>query len=216
MTANGTLSERIDAALSAAEKRMDDYRAHHVQEYHDRQKRLEQLEHQLESLRMVWDPRLHLLAEKFGKQVNVHPTFGPGRRSAVFEFQSKLARINLHFSVSPDPEVRNLIFSYDLEVLPVLMKFDSHRELELPLDAANSTELADWLDDCIMAFVQAYVALHENQHYWKGHMVEDPICKVQFPQFAAASQFEHNGKMMYFVDRSTLHEYQQRFDEAHT
>lgn len=210
MTAVNSLSERIDAELSAAKRRVDQYRAQHVQEYHDRQKRLEHLEQQLDALRTIWEPRLDLLAEKFGKEVNVHPNIEFGRRSATFEFQSNLARIKLRFSVSPDPEVRKLIFTYDLDILPILMKIDSHDELELPLDAINSAELAEWLDERIVAFVQTYVALHENQHYWRGQLVEDPICKVQFPKFAAASKLEHNGKMMYFIDESTLREFQQR------
>ena len=214
MTAISDLSERIDTELSAAKRRMDQYRSHHVQEYQNRQQRLEQLEQQLDALRTIWEPRLDFLAAKFGKQVDVHPAIEFGRRSAIFEFQSNLARIKLRFSLSPDPGVRRLIFTYDLEILPILMKIDSHDELELPLDAVNSVELANWLDERIVAFVQTYVALHEDQHYWLGQLVEDPICKVQFPKFAAAAKLEHNGKTMNFIDESTLREFQECGNKA--
>ena len=49
--------------------------------------------------------------------------------------------------------------------------------------------------------------LHENQHYLKGHMVEDPIAKIQFPKYAAGAKIEKDGKTVYFVDESTRDEY---------
>ena len=88
------------------------------------------------------------------------------------------------------------------------MKFDSHNELEVPLDAINSAQLAQWLDDRIVNFVHTYLALHENPYYLKDQMVQDPIAKVQFPKFAAAAQLEQNGKTVYFIDESTLREFQ--------
>ena len=57
-----------------------------------------------------------------------------------YEFQSNLASITLRLSVSPDAEVRKLIFTYDVDIVPILMKFDSHDELELPLDAVIERE----------------------------------------------------------------------------
>ena len=126
------------------------------------------------------------------------------------EFGSKLARILLRFAVSPDADARKLVVTYDVEILPVLMKFDSHRELELPLDAVDNAQLAQWLDDRIVDFVHTYLALHENEYYLKEQMVEDPIAKVRFPSFAAAATLEYERKTLYFIDESTLREFQQR------
>ena len=106
--------------------------------------------------------------------------------------------------------MRKLVFSYDVDILPILMKFDSHAELEQPLDAVNSAQLAQWLDDRIVDFVHTYLALHENQYYLQDQMVQDPIAKVQFPKFAAAAKLEQNGKTIYFIDESTLREFQKR------
>ena len=205
-----SLIERVDAEFSAAEERMDHFREKHVKEFQDRRKRLEQFERTLDELRSVWEPRLDVLAEKFGKRVDVHPTVEPGRRSATFQFQSNLAGIKLRLSVSPDAQVRKLIFTYDVDIVPILMKFDSHDELELPLDAAIGAELAEWLDDHIVAFVRTYLALHENHNYLQDQMVEDPVAKVKFPKFAAPATLEHDGKTLYFIDQSTLREFQQR------
>jgi YHS domain-containing protein len=214
MTSDIQLMQRIDAEFSAAEKRLGKFRTQQVQEYQNRQERLEQFERIVDELRNVWEPRLDALAEKFGDRVDVHPTIEPGRRSATFEFHTDLASVKLRLSVAPDAEVRKLVFTYDVEILPILMKFDSHMEMEQPLDGVNRDKLAEWLDDRIVDFVRTYLALHENHYYLQDHMVEDPIAKVRFPKFAAAANREQNGKTFFFIDESTLHEFERRTSPA--
>ena len=134
----------------------------------------------------------------------------PAGGAPSFKFKSELASIDLRFAVAPDADVRNLIFTYDLQILPILMKFDSHDEIEFPLDAVDKAALGKWIDDRIVDFVKTYLSLHENQYYLKGHMVEDPIAKVQFPKYAAGATLEVGGKTHYFIDESTLREFQQK------
>jgi hypothetical protein len=208
-TAN-SLIERINSEFSAAEQRWEQVRVKQLEGYQVRQQRLECFERTVETLRELWEPRLEALATKFGKNMDVLPIEERGRRAVSMEFRSKLASIRLRFAASPDADARNLVVAYDVEILPVLMKFDSHRELESPLDAVDKGQLAHWLDDRIVDFVHTYLALHENEYYLKENMVEDPIAKVRFPSFAAAATLEHEGKTLCFIDESTLREFQQR------
>ena len=103
--------------------------------------------------------------------------------------------------------MRNAVFYYDLEILPILMKFETHAEIEFPLDAVDTQALSQWIDDRIISFVNTYLSLHENAYYLKGHMVEDPIAKVQFPKYAAGAISEIGGKMYYFVSEETCQEF---------
>ena len=210
METTNNLIERIDAEFSAAEQRWDLLRVKQLEAYQVRQQRLESFERIVEGLRELWEPRLEALAKRFGKNMDVLPTQERGRRAVSMEFRSNLVRILLRFAVSPDVDGGKLVVSYDVEILPVLMKFDSHRELELPLDAVDKAQLAQWLDDRIVDFVHTYLAVHENEYYLKEKMVEDPIAKVRFPSFAAAATLEHKGKTLCFIDESTLREFQQR------
>jgi hypothetical protein len=202
--------DRLDAEFAAAENRVKRLQTQQVEEFQGRQQRLEQFEKTLEQLREIWRPRLDALAKKFGERVDVQPNVEPGRRSANFEFQSELARIDLRFAVMPDAEVRNVVFTYDLQIIPILMKFDSHDEIEFPLDAVDQTALAKWMDDRIVSFVKTYLSLHENQYYLKDHMVEDSIAKVRFPKYAAGATLEVKGKTLYFIDESTRREFEQQ------
>lgn len=210
MAAGNTLMDRIDAEFAAAETRINKLKTQRVQEHQGRQQRLEEFTQILEQLREIWRPRLEALAKKFGEHVDVRPQVEPGRRSTTFEFKSELARIQMRFAVAPDTDVRNLVFTYDLDIIPILMKFDRHDEIEVPLDAADESTLGQWFDDRIVSFVRTYLSLHENQYYLKDHMVDDPIAHVRFPKYAAGATLDVNGKKIYFIDDATLREFQQK------
>ena len=78
----------------------------------------------------------------------------------------------------------------------------------MPLEDLSRSKLGEWLDERILDFVRTYLALHENHYYLQDHLVEDPVAKVMFPKFAAAASLEHEGKRLYFIDESTLHEFE--------
>jgi YHS domain-containing protein len=208
MTTSNDLPTRIDAEFAAAEAREQHFMAQREQEFQARQKRLAKFEQLLAELPAIWRPRLEALATKFGDRVKVQPKIEPGRRSGTFDFQSELAQISLRFSAAPDPGVKNLIVSCDLDILPILMKFERHSEIEFPLDAVDKEALGHWLDDRIVGFVKTYLALHENQYYLKDHTVEDPIAKVRFPKYAAGATLEHGGTKYYFLNEATCREFQ--------
>jgi YHS domain-containing protein len=204
------LVERINAEFVLAEERQEELRSQNMDAYHDRQSRLETFSETLERLKEVWRPRLEALAQRFGDQVAIEPIISPEHRSVKFGFQSELAHIKLEFTASPDADVRNLIVSYNLQILPILMKFDSHDEISFPLENIDKAVLASWIDDRIISFLKTYLALHENGYYLKNHMVEDPIAKIRFPKFAAGAVLEEKGETLYFISEDTLQEFQQR------
>ena len=209
MATGNSLLDRIEAEFAAAESRANELKTQQVQEFQGRQQRLEKFTQKLEQLREIWRPRLEALAKKFGERVDVRPQVEPGRRSASLEFKSELARIHLRFAVAPDTEVRNLVFTYDLDIIPILMKFDRHDEIEVPLDAVDESTLGQWFDDRMVSFGRTYLSIHENQYYLKDHMVEDPIAHVRFPKYGAGATLEVNGKKVYFIDNATLRKFQQ-------
>jgi YHS domain-containing protein len=210
MASGSSLVERIDAEIAAAFQRVEQLKTQKVEQFQGRQERLEQFNHLLEELREVWRPRLDDLAKKFGERVNVQPRVERGHRSANFRFKSELASVELRFAVAPDPDVRNVVFTSDLQILPILMKFDSHDEISFPLNAVDKEALGQWFDECIVSFVRTYLSLHENEYYLKGHMVEDPIAKVRFPKYAAGATLQQDGKTHYFIDESTRREFEQK------
>lgn len=205
-----SLFDRIDEEFAASEKKIKDFQTQEIKEHQGRQQRLELFANACGQLREIWHPRLEGLAKKFGDKVKVTPLVTPTSREATFAFKSPLATITLRFSATTDFDVRNLVLDYDLHILPILMKFDSHARAEFPLDAINVDAVAAWVDDRIVEFVQTYLSLHQNEHYLKDHMVSDPICGTYFPKYAAAEVLEWQGAKYYFVGAETRKEFEKQ------
>jgi YHS domain-containing protein len=202
-----SLSSRIDDEFAAVEKKVKDMQAERLQEYRERQKRLGQLDAVFQKLAKGWKPRLDTLVDKFGDRVQVTPELRPSHREATLEFQSSLGQVRLRFSASTDRDVRKVILGYDLEIIPVLFRYEPHAELEFPLDAVDEAAAGRWVDDRIVDFVRAYLSMRENEFYTQEHMVEDPVAGVRFPDFAAGATLEWQGKKYYFIGEETRQEF---------
>jgi YHS domain-containing protein len=205
-----SLASRIDAEFSAVEQKVQKQQAEQAEQQKDRQKRLGQLGKLFDELRDIWKPRLELLAKKFGDRVQVKPRLTPSSREATFDFQSRQARVGLKFSAFTDRDVQKLILAYDLEIVPVLMRFKPHAEVEFPLQAVDKEAVARWVDDRIVEFVQTYCSLGEHESYLKDEMVEDPIAHVRFPRTAAATTLEWKGQKYYFIGEDSRREFAQQ------
>jgi YHS domain-containing protein len=202
------LVRRIDAEFGSVDDRIKKFQTDRVKSYQERQQRFDKFGQLCDRLRSVWAPRLEALAKRFSDRVQVTPTVEPTRREARFEFKSNLAQIRLKFSVTTDQDVTQVFFNYDVDILPILMQFESHTELAMPLDAVDEQLVANWIDDRIIQFVRTYLSLHENQFYLKDHLVEDPIAHCKFPRYAAAATVERQGKTHYFISEQTKQEFE--------
>ena len=158
-------------------------------------------------MRELWKPKLDLLVAKFGNLVKVTPRIVPSTREATFDFQSGVAHVQLKLSAYTNANVDKLMLAYDLEIIPVLMKYTRHAELEFPLDAVDKEAASKWLDDRLVDFVQTYLSMGETDLYLKESMVEDPIARVRFPNMAAACNLEWGGKKYYFISDETRREF---------
>lgn len=202
-----SLLQRIDDEFTSVEAKVKQLQSETVKVYEGRQQRLELFQKACEKLREVWKPRLEALSAKFGQRVKVTPRVSRQLREATFEFDSKLARIILRFNASTDEDVRKLVLDYQLEILPILMKFEPHARAEFPLEGADPKAVEKWIDDRIVDFVRTYLSLHQNEYYLKGHLVVDPIAGVEFPKYAAAATLDWQGKPWYFISEKTRGEF---------
>ena len=205
-----SLASRIDAEFSAVEEKVKKFRVEQMGEHKERQKRLEQLIKVFDELRDIWKPRLELLVKKFGDRAQVKLRVTTSAREADFEFQSRLARVRLRFSATTDRDIQKVVLSYDLEIIPVLMRFKPHDEVEFPLSAIDKQAVAKWVDDRVVDFVQTYFSMGENEIYLKDYMVEDPIAHVRFPKQAAATTVEWQGQKFYFIGEETRREFEKQ------
>lgn len=205
-----SLASRIEAEFSTAEEKIKRFQVEQVEKHKQRQTRLEQLSRVFDQLRDIWKPRLELLVNKFADRIRSTPRIVPLTREVTFDFQSHLARVCLKFSAFTDQDIQRVILSYDLSIIPVLMRFNPHAEVEFPLNAVDKEAAAKWIDDRIVEFVQTYFALGENDIYLKDFIVEDPVAHVRFPKIAAATTLEWQGQKFYFIGEETRREFEKQ------
>jgi YHS domain-containing protein len=201
------LANRIEAEFSTVEEKVKKFQVEQVGAHKQRQQGLEQLGKVFDELRDIWRPRLELLVKKFEGQVQATPRIVPSTREVTFDFQSRLARVCLKFAAFTDRDIQKVILSYDLSIIPVLMRFKHHDEVEFPIDKVDKEAVAKWIDDRIVDFVQTYFSMGENEIYLKDYMVEDPIAHVRFPKQAAAMALEWKGQKFYFIGEETRREF---------
>jgi hypothetical protein len=204
------LAQQIDAEFAAVAEKTKKFQVVQVQEHKERQKRMEQLAKAFEELREIWRPRLEFLVNKFGDRIQATPRIVPSTREGTFEFKSNLAKVTLKLSAHTDRDVRKVILSYDLDIIPILMRFTPHAEIEFPLEQIDKEEVAKWIDERLVDFVRTYLSLGDNEWYLKEQMVEDPIAKVRFPRLAAGATLEWQGKTFYFLGEDTQREFAQQ------
>lgn len=210
MTDISNLANQIDAEFAAVAERTKKFQVEQIQEHKERQQRMERLGKVFEEMREVWRPRLEFLVKKFGDRVKVTPRIVPSTREATFEFQSALAKVSLKFSAYTDRDVQKVILGYDLAIIPILMRYTPHAEIEFPLDKIDKDAAAKWIDARIVEFVRTYLSLGDNEWYLKEQMVEDPIAKVRFPKQAAGATLDWQGQKHYFLGEETRREFAQK------
>lgn len=156
-----SLASRLDSEFAAVEQRVKKAQSEQAEQHKQREKRLEQLNKVLDELREIWRPRLELLVKRFGDRVQATPRIVPSTREVTFEFQSRVARVRLKLSALTDRDIQKVVLNYDLEIIPVLMRFKNHDEIEFPLGAVDKEAVAKWFDDRIIDFVQTYFSMGE-------------------------------------------------------
>ncbi len=201
------LLARIDGTLAAVKAKAAESQQKELKHLQEQQRMLAGYEKLLPQLTEICKPRLAALAQRAGERVSVTPTVTESRRSALFEFRSPKAFIKLSFSVAPDREIKNAVVEYDLKIVPVLWRFDSHAEFSTPIASPDLAGVTKWLDDRIVSFVELYAQIHEGELYDKAEYVEDPVSKMKFPKFAAGATLEQGGQTHYFVDENSKTEF---------
>jgi YHS domain-containing protein len=200
---------RLDTEFALLPAAIEQKRCDIDREYHGRQQRfVDAFMPAIAKLRQIWEPRSDALLSRF-KDI-IHVEEDDDFTKVTFSFDSSLAQVTLRFSFRHDPEVRNMILDYDLEILPILMKFDSNSTLELPLAAFDEQAATAWLEDRLVSFVHSFVELNKNQHYLNDQMVEDPVARVRLPKVVARETLDCDGRTYYFISAQTRDEFEKR------
>lgn len=204
------LTARLKAEFSAAETRITQFQQQAEHSYEEMQVRYEKFQQIRAQVGEVARPKIESLLEMFPK---VETKLIPHRqgREVIVSFEKTpdcLAHVQLKLAATCDEDVRNVIASYDLEILPIFLKFDSHHELSQPIETCSVDKIASWIDDRLVEFVRTYLSLQFVDQYQRDNMVTDPIALQRFPKNFAKGTADYHGNTYYFLSQQTLEEFQ--------
>jgi hypothetical protein len=212
MTDIGTLLHRIDQELAVDVKRETAAWEEVARESRERGPRLARYEAVAKHIIELLKPRLDAFIERFKPVVKAQTRVREHTRAMNLNFASTVAKVNLTFEVFPDRDVSHVRLECTLEIIPVLLRYDRQSALELPLDAVQDDAVVAWFDDRVVAFVKAYLAIVRQdtalKEQLKEYLVEDPVAKIRFPKYLAASTLERDGRTYCFVDEETRREFE--------
>jgi YHS domain-containing protein len=160
--------------------------------------------------------RLLAFLERFEDVANAQPSVREHTRAIHLTFAATVAKVALTFEVFPGPDVSHVRLECTQQIIPAVIRYDEQSVLELPLDGVQDDALVQWFDERVLAFVKTYLALVRQddalREHLKDKLVEDPVARIRFPKYLAASTLERDGKTYYFVDEDTRREFEKQPD----
>jgi YHS domain-containing protein len=214
MTDINALINRIDQEIAAEVGRQKTGWAELVLANRERGLRLQRYETEAKRIIELVKPRLDALIERFKAVVKAEPIVREHTRAVNLTFAATVANTTLRFEVFPDQDVNHIRLECTQEIIPALVRYDKQSVLEFPLGGVRDDVLVQWFDDRIVAFVKAYIALVRQdaalQEQLKDQFVEDPVARIRFPKYLAASALERDGRTYYFVDEETRREFEKQ------
>lgn len=178
MDALDKLDQAIREKLSAAELKRKNYAAiveNEMLARKDREDRFVETADRL--INEVIRPRV---AKVMGYFSNSQPLATPDAVSKHCRYQLEHSALfpataKLDVSLGADRAFDNLIVGYDLEILPLFIKFNGHDQLVLKLDDVRAEEVAAWVDSRLIDLVEVYLRIADADEY-ADTALTDPVC----------------------------------------
>lgn len=194
------LRKRLDSVtLAQHEKQEHDIEQLEVEMAALAARRLEFSNRAPELFDTVVEPRLQLLAEHLPD--SLFQRSSNDKYSGVVTLNRHrryAAMIEVEASATSDDQVENIVVSYELRIIPVLMEFERKDTLVVPLSNVDGIAVAEFLDMKIEGAVRSYVKLTNNPYYQREHLVIDPVCGMTIHEDEAAEVVEYEGRRFFF------------------
>jgi YHS domain-containing protein len=208
------LIKRIDQEIAAETERQKSDWTRLERANREREVRLQRYEADAKHIIELVKPRLDAFIERFKAVVKAEPMVREHTRAVNLTFAATVANATLRFEVFPEKDGNSIRLECTQEIIPKLVRYDKQSAMEFPLGGVEDDAVVQWLDDRILAFVKAYIALVRQdaalQEQFKDLFVEDPVARIRFPKYLASSTLERDGRTYYFVDEETRREFENR------
>ena len=123
-------------------------------------------------------PRVSALMRQFGeaKVASTATPFGMRTECQLPRSPRYPAATKLSLSVARSPEGTLGYVTYSLEIIPILMAYHGECHLEFDPAAPNEQEIAEWVEERLLEFVETYLRVGSEPQYQRTNLQIDPVC----------------------------------------
>lgn len=207
MSAGSTFKSKLDAVKAEFSQSVDKLKAAAATDAKDLDKRYQQYEKMRQELaEKVIKPRLEeIAAEVPGVQHDLKKDIDGATLTLSFpRTAERAALVELILSISHDDSFKQVMFGYELRIIPVFMEFEKFSKLMLPLEGLKTEAVAAWLDERLLSFMKTYLNMQFVEQYQKENMATDPVLNRRFPSNLAVGTIEHKGSKFKFASAESM------------
>jgi YHS domain-containing protein len=108
------------------------------------------------------------------------------------------ASMKIEFTIEPDSSLQQAVVRSELFLVPAFMRYDAHDKFVVRLDSADDAALAHWVEDRVIAALEAYLRLDRGSEDADDEPVVDPVCGMRLRRSSAAAQMDYRGHPYFF------------------
>lgn len=94
--------------------------------------------------------------------------------------------------------MEQLLVRYRLDIAPSHLQFQGREQLSVRINEVDEIQVAAWIDDLIVDFVETYLRLEHADPYQTRNLVIDPVCGMVINKNLAAARCDRLGQPYYF------------------
>ncbi len=207
MSQGSSFKSKLEAVKAEFAKSVDKLKTSAAADAKDLDKRYQQYEKvRIELAEKVIKPRLdELVAQIPGVKHDLKKDIDGANLILSFpRTQERSALVEIILSISHDDAFKQVLFGYELRIIPVFMEFEKFSKLTLPLDGLKSDLVAAWLDERLLSFMKTYLNMQFVEQYQRDNMATDPVLNRRFPSNLAAGTIEHKGTTFRFASPDSM------------
>jgi YHS domain-containing protein len=204
------LSERIQAQLEAADDKIRQMQAEAAHDFRELRERHEEFIVFAKKLIAEAGFPLKTLAGHFeNAEVERSEDLRGFHAKCTFKHTPRFpASVELKFDLTHDDEVRKIIVTKNVEILPVFMEYERSDQFVLDLEGESREKALKWIQDEVVSFVETYLKIQFVDQYQSVNLVTDPVAKVRFSRSFSKGEAEFKGHKYYFISEETRREFE--------
>jgi YHS domain-containing protein len=111
------------------------------------------------------------------------------------------ASTKIEFAIEHDVRFEKLIVVYEMYMMPAFIKFNKQDRLTVPLTAVDDGKVADWVEERLVEFVDAYLQIDRGADDFDEDTATDPVCGMRISRSSAAASESYYGHPYFFCSQ---------------